>query len=107
MRGTALFKQDSCASVIYYFCSVFQAAFFGVMLILWGQRKQRKESACRSDKTGVRRTTNIFFFFSLSLRSVFFTDQKSIKGEFLWELFKQCNISLEIIANSFTFVAQV
>lgn len=50
--------------------------------------------------------TNIFFFLSLSPRC-FFTDQKSIKGEFLWELFKQCNISLEIIANSFTFVAQV
>lgn len=70
------------------------------MLILWGQRKQRRESARRSDKTGV------WLISPLSLQS-FCTDQKSIKGEFHRELFKQCNISSEIIANSSAFVAQV
>lgn len=45
--------QDSHSNVIYQFCSIFQAVFFSAVVILWGQRKQREENACRSDKTAM------------------------------------------------------
>lgn len=62
--------QDSRSSVIYWFCSISQAAFFSAVLVLWGQRKQRKENARRSDKTGV------WLISSLSLSVVFFHRSK-------------------------------